>query len=125
LSAKLTIMALAMLLPVPALAAGDEPWPLGYSLLMFAVMSLLIGLPTVGLGFFLQGFLRLRTAVVLLVVLAGLGSVLLEPAHSYGRALHLAIYLVATMLILSPLFGLGWYLGVKDTRRRIGRRKLA
>ena len=99
--------------------------PISFAIPLYTFFALVIGTPTAGLGFFLQGFLRLRNAVLLLLALSVLGFICLVFPRPYERVFDLAIAAATIMLMLSPFFGLGWYLGVRDTKRRVERGTLA
>ena len=86
--------------------------------MILGMFALFFAFPSVGLGFCLQGLMRLRNATILLTgatlaLWLGLGA-------AYGIEKVQSIYsLFATMLLLfCPLFGLGWHLGTRDAKRR-------
>jgi hypothetical protein len=101
----------------PAFAAGDgaPTWVYVISCAPFLILP-------VGFRFFLQGFLRLRNALILMTI-ASVGFLILLAA-SYGLEKTLSgLPLFAFMLALfSPLFGLGWFIGIKDAIRRSDRK---
>jgi hypothetical protein len=108
-------------LATPAFAAGEGGpwWFLAVSYLGTIAPLILLA---VGLGFFLQGFLRLRSAVIALIILSV--GFLAWLATSYGlektvRGLPLFGVLLA---LLSPFFGLGWFIAIKDAIRRSDRK---
>jgi hypothetical protein len=118
--ARLVILALFASLSSPALAAGGD-MPFG-----FAIFGLLFfALPVAGVGFFLQAFMRLRTALLLL----GVGALALV-AYSLvtaglSRTIYLAEPIALTLLLFSPAFAAGWFFGKRDATRRAQRQKHA
>jgi hypothetical protein len=125
LIARLTIAALLASLSPPAMAAGDTEWPPFFWIIESVAMFLMFVVPAVGVGFFLQGFLRARNAVLLVTALA-----LVVPGWCLSsRGLEKTLELVSLFLLLiaffSALIAFGWYLGIKDQARATARKKLA
>jgi hypothetical protein len=109
---------LLVALSSPAFAAGGwEDMPTWLLAGMYLVFGLLFGLPSIGLGYFLQGLMSLPKAAILLGLITV--AVLLGLAAGYGFEKTLTVLpLIALLLsIFSPLFGLGWFLGFRDLRR--------
>jgi hypothetical protein len=125
--ARIIAGVLLTILSSPALAAGGgwEDMPLHFKIIMVLTFGLLFGLPSIGIGFFLQGFLRFRNAGILLVLAAFALLAWLAAAYGVEKTLRVLPLLTMMSLLFSPLFGLGWYLGVRDAKRRTTRRKLA
>jgi hypothetical protein len=110
----------------PALAAGgwdDMPTPFFIAMLLW--MTLLCGMPCVGLGFFLQGLMRLRNALILLafgfLFLTSFGAA----AWGLARTLELAPVFAAAFLFFAPLFGAGWFAGIWAANRQMKHRQPA
>ena len=108
------------MLVTPALAAGDglEGAPWWVAAAVYVPLIAIAALPLVGLGFFLQMFLRLRSAVIGLTIL--FAGFLASLAIVYGVEKMLGgLPEFALMLALfSAFFGLGWFIGMKDAGRR-------
>ena len=116
--ALLTIVILLASLNTPALAAGGfEDMPVSFALAFYSTFALLFGLPSVGLGYFLQAFFRLRNAVIFLSVVALAFLVLLAGSYGLEKTLQGLPSLTILLLLFAPLFGLGWYIGIRVAKR--------
>ena len=123
---KLGILVLTAGLSSPALAAGgldDMPTALFIGILI--QMALLIVMPCVGLGFFLQAFIRLRTAVVLLAF----GYLFIASCtfadRGVDRTVELTPLFALASLFFALLFGAGWFAGIWAAKRKTKRQQLA
>jgi hypothetical protein len=110
-------------LATPAFAAGDglegAPW---WLIAAIYVPSIAIaGLLAVGLGFFLQGFLRLRSAVIGLTILFASFLAWLATVYGVEKTLQSLPEFALMLALFSPFFGLGWFVGMKDAGRRSNR----
>ena len=106
-------LVLAAGLSSPAQAAGGwEDMPTPYFIGILAQMALLIAMPCIGLGFFLQAFIRLRTAVVLAVF----GFLFLASCaiadRGIDRTVELAPLFAFASVLFALLFGTGWFAGM-------------
>jgi hypothetical protein len=82
-------------------------------------IALLLGLPSVGLGYFLQAFLRLRTAVIFLSVAALAFLTLIATSYGLEKTLNGLPAFTLLLLLFAPLFGVGWHLGIRAARRTL------
>jgi|SRR5450755_543753 hypothetical protein len=111
-------------LTAPAFAAGDgfegAPWwgPVAFNGLPLAILSVL----AVGSGFFLQGFLRLRNAVISLIIVSVAFLAWLATVYGFEKIVGGLPLFASLLALFSPLFGLGWCIGVKDATRRSDRK---
>jgi hypothetical protein len=126
LMGRLALSVLAVAASSPAFAAGGDDMPLVILLPMAVVMLSGFFLASAGLGFFLQGYLRLRNAVLSLTL--GVLSFFWLLTVGYGlekvidRGLPL---LTGLILVFSLFFALGWYIGTRNLKRRATARKTA
>ncbi|MBR1269556.1 hypothetical protein JQ629_18760 [Bradyrhizobium sp. AUGA SZCCT0222] len=119
-------IAFLALLATPAFAAGDafEGAPWWVAALAYGILVVLVAFLAAGLGYFLQGFLRLRSALIsLTIVPAGL---LAWVATVYGleKAAVDVPLLLLSLTLIGSFFGLGWRVGVRDATHQ-SNRKLA
>jgi hypothetical protein len=110
-------------LATPALAAGNGfdgvPWWVA-----LAVYGPVIAIPvllSVGLGFFLQGFLRLRNALISLIVVSVCLLAWLATVYGFEKVAPGVTLLASCLTLVGPFFGLGWFIGIKDAARRSSR----
>jgi len=117
------ILAALASLSSPVLAAGGwDDLPTPFKIYAHVVSLLFFALPSVGLGFFLQGLMRLRYA--LLVVLCGilfLSSCVVHERH-YAQPGRLLPAFAMFLSLFAILFGSGWFIG-KRVRDRASRRR--
>ena len=111
----------------PALSAGGfEQLPASQAIGIALAITLVFVMPSVGLGFFLQGLMRLRKALFLLLsgVLLVAGCTLQEKGHA--RSLELMPIIVFFVVLFASPFSLGWFFGMRvengKNRRRPGHR---
>ncbi|MBR1209525.1 hypothetical protein [Bradyrhizobium sp. JYMT SZCCT0180] len=77
-----------------------------------------------GLGYFLQGFLQLRNALIsLTIVPAGLLA-WVATVYGFEKAAADVPLLLLSLALIGSFFGLGWWVGVRDATRQ-SNRKLA
>ena len=100
----------------PAFAAGGELE--GATWWIFAATCAIAAFLAVGLGFVLQGILRLRNALVGLTILFAGFLAWLASDYSVAKTLHSLPELALILALSSPFFGLGWFIGMKDAGRR-------
>src|SRR5262245_31615374 len=109
----------------PVLAAGGwDDLPTPFKICAHIVSLLFFAVPSVGLGFFLQGLVRLRYA--LLVVSCGilfLSSCVVQE-HHFARLGALAPAFAVFISLFAILFCLGWLFG-KRVKDHAGRRVAA
>jgi hypothetical protein len=119
-------VAVLALLATPALAAGDgfEGGPWWFVALSYGVPLAVTTFLAVGLGFFLQGFFRLRNVLVAMAVLSAVFWAWLATDYGFEKAVSVLPALALILALLGPLFGLGWFIGIRDMIRR-SNRKLA
>jgi len=117
-------IAFLALLATPASAAGDalEGAPWWVVTVAYGIPVVLAAIVAAGLGYFLQGFLRLRNALVSLTIVAAGFLAWLATLYGFERAA--VPLLVLSLALISSFFGLGWLVGVRDATRR-SNRKLA
>jgi hypothetical protein len=110
-------------LATPAFAAGDglegAPWWLVAAVYVPAIAIALFR--AVGLGFFLQGFLRLRNVLVALTIVFAGFMAWLASVYGVEKTLHSLPEFALILALFSPIFGLGWFIGMKDAGRRSNR----
>ena len=122
---RIIIVTVLASLSSPVLAAGGwDDLPTPFKIYAHIVSLLFFAVPSVGLGFFLQGLMRLRYA--LLVVSCGilfLSSCVVQD-HHFARLGELAPAFAVFISLFAILFCLGWFFG-KRVRDRTGRRVAA
>jgi hypothetical protein len=117
---KRLTLASSAVLAGPAFAAGDafegaSWWVLAISFVStFGVVFFL----SAGVGFFLQGFMRLQTAVVLIIFLSIAFLALLINSFGLEKTERIMPLFALMLALCGPLFGLGWFIGTRDTKRR-------
>jgi hypothetical protein len=109
-------IALLGTLATPALAAGGElestTWWVISTVYAFAAFL------AVGLGFVLQGFLRLRNVTVGLTILCASFLTWLATVYGVEKTLQGLPEFALMLALFGAFFGLGWFLGMKDAGRR-------
>jgi hypothetical protein len=112
-------------MPSPAFAAGlDAPLAVEVPILI-GMFALFFALPSIGLGYCLQGLMSLRNAAILLVgVLLTLWTAL-ATIYGFEKTQSASMLFATTLLLFCPLFALGWHLGIRDTKRGVASQKLA
>ncbi|HEY8336250.1 MAG TPA: hypothetical protein VIQ05_20870 [Tardiphaga sp.] len=113
-------------LATPAFAAGDafEGAPWWIIAVFYGVSIAVLALLAAGLGFFLQGVLQLRTALVALMILSGVFLGWLATSQGLEKTARILPLFAFTLALAGPPFGLGWFIGLRDATRR-SNRKLA
>jgi hypothetical protein len=107
-------------LATPAFAAGDglEGAPWWFVAAIYVPLIAIAGLLAVGFGFFLQGLLRPRNALVVLTILFAGFLGWLAAVYGAEKTLHSLPEFALMLALFSPLLGLGWFIGMKDAGRR-------
>jgi hypothetical protein len=103
----------------PAFAAGDGA-PGWVYVVLWAPFIIL----AVGLGFFLQEFLRLRNAMVLVTIVSIGFLAWLATSYGFEKTVRGLPLFAVCLALFSPLFGVGWFIGIKDATRRSDRKLL-
>ena len=110
-------------LATPALAVGDAfdgaPWWVPAAFV--APVVLVFVLLAAGFGFFLQGFLRLRNALFLIALTCSGFLALLASSAGSEKFLRVLPIVATLMALVVPLFGLGWFIGIRNATRRFHR----
>jgi hypothetical protein len=109
----------------PARAGGWEDMPWWGLLGIYSIILFLVGLPAIGLGFFLRGLMRLRNAMIVLISLFLILPIWVLVTRGLERTWEFVPLLALMLSVLGPLVGLGWYVGIWDTKRHLSRRTLA
>jgi hypothetical protein len=115
--ARLVSIAMLANLSSPAQAAGDTDMPVIFDI----GMLMLVGLSSVGTGFFLQGLMRLRNALLLI----GAGVLFLEAyavsIRGLSRTIEFTPFFAFLLLLFASLFAAGWYFGKWAAKRQMKR----
>jgi hypothetical protein len=117
-------VAFLAMLATPAFAAGDgfEGAPWWVIAVFYGISIAVLALLAAGLGFFLQGFLQLRTALVALMILFGVFLAWLATSQGLEKTARGLPLFAFTLALAGPLFGLGWFIGLRDATRRLNRK---
>jgi hypothetical protein len=109
-------------LATPAFAAGDafegSPW---IGAIFSGSVLALFGFLAAGTGFFLQGFMRLRNALFFVIFVLVVFLTLLVNGFGLEKTVRIIPLLALMLAVCSPPFGLGWFIGTRDAKRRIER----
>jgi hypothetical protein len=109
-------------LATPAFAAGDAfegaPW---VGVIFGGGLLALFGFLAAGTGFFLQGFMRLRNALFFIIFVSAAFLALLVNGFGLEKTVRIIPLLASMLALCSPPFGLGWFIGTRDAKRRIER----
>jgi hypothetical protein len=122
LRASLLALGLATLAPMPAWAAGFDAPPY-FFVIAWLWLLLVLGMPAMGLGYALAGFLTLRASIGCVVVLALVPTAIAWIARGIDVVAALAPIQLMMLLLLGPLFVWGWWIGHRDTTRQMARRQ--
>jgi hypothetical protein len=99
-------------------------WPWWFTLYMLFVAGSIFGLPAVGFGFFLQGLMRLRIALLVSVGLFLMLPVLVLIMRGAMRTWQMMPTFLALLAVSVPLVGFGWLIGIWDEKRKAPRKPL-
>jgi hypothetical protein len=108
----------------PAFAAGDafEGAPWWVAALFYAGCLAVFALLAAGLGFFLQGLLQLRNAVVLMTVVSIGFLTWLATSYGLEKTVSGLLEFALCLALSSPFFGLGWRTGTRGATRQSNRK---
>jgi hypothetical protein len=124
IAASLLAPGLATLASVPAWAAGFDPPPYVIAVLWLSLL-LLLGLPAMGLGYALAGFLTLRTSIGCVLVLALVPTVSAWILRGIDLVVALVQFQLMMLVMLGPLFVWGWWIGHRDVKHQTARSQAA
>ena len=88
---------------------------------MWLSLFLLLGVPAMGFGYALAGFLSLKASLGCVLVLALIPTALAWIARGLDLVIALAPFQLALLVMLGPLFVWGWYIGHRDVKRQAAR----
>ena len=113
-------VALLAVLVSPAFAAGDglEGAPWWFAAAIYVPVFGITLLVAIGLGFVLQGLLRLRNALLALTIVFAGFLVGLAIVYGVEKTLNGLPELALMLALFVPVLGLGWFIGMKDAGRR-------
>jgi hypothetical protein len=107
-----------------ATLSGASAWAAGNGMppyVGFATLFLLLGVPAMGFGYALAGFLTLKASLGVVLVLALVPSALAWIARGIDVVIALAPLQLALLVMLGPLFVWGWEIGRRDGKRQAAR----
>jgi hypothetical protein len=122
ISTGLLAVVLAAAASTGAWAAGFDAPP-GFAALMLLLFVLLFGVPAMGFGYALAAFLTLRNSLVVVLALALVPTVAAWIMRGLDVVIALAPFQLMMLVLMGPLFVLGWYIGHRDTQRQAARRQ--
>jgi hypothetical protein len=113
IAASLLGPGLATFASVPAWAAGFDAPPEAVAVMGLSLF-LLLGVPAMGFGYALAGFLTLKVSLGCVLVLALVPTAFAWITRGLDMVTALAPFQLALLVMLGPLFVLGWWIGHRD-----------
>ena len=123
---KRTVLAGLLALGLKTLAHGTA-WAAGYDAppwfgaVIWLSVLLILGVPAMGLGYVLAGFLTLRMSNGCVLVLALVPTALAWILRGIDVVIALMPFQLMLLVMLGPLFVWGWWIGHRDMQRQTAR----
>jgi hypothetical protein len=117
---RLPVAVLAVLLPLPAAAAGDEPPPLVSLISLYLIIGYLV--LAFGYGF---SAMRALPATVGALAFALILSASIWSSYGLQKAIAAVVVVGTLVLLFTPMLGLGVYLGRRAARHAVARKVLS